>query len=100
MNLLPTPNNSKAWFSPVMTSWRAGRDNPENLEMLREVNWIEPKKCFAAFLFSAALLSFGGSFAAALPVVRASYNAIGGVFTPIWLAQENKFSTNTAPPSI
>jgi len=68
--------------------------------MLREVNWIEPKKCFAAFLFSAALLSFGGSFAAALPVVRASYNAIGGVFTPIWLAQENKFSTNTAPPSI
>jgi NitT/TauT family transport system substrate-binding protein len=29
--------------------------------------------------------------AADLPLVRASYNAIGGVFTPIWLAQENKF---------
>ena len=28
--------------------------------------------------------------AADLPVVRASYNAIGGVFTPIWLAQESK----------
>jgi ABC-type nitrate/sulfonate/bicarbonate transport system substrate-binding protein len=25
-----------------------------------------------------------------LPVVRASYNAIGWVFTPLWVAHENK----------
>jgi hypothetical protein len=36
------------------------------------------------------LLPLVPSRAADLPVVRASYNAIGGVFTPLWVAHENK----------
>jgi NitT/TauT family transport system substrate-binding protein len=44
-----------------------------------------------ALLLSAASARARQAGAADLPVVRASYNAIGGVFTPIWLAQENKF---------
>jgi NitT/TauT family transport system substrate-binding protein len=49
-----------------------------------------------AKVLSTLLLALVGALsqvvrAADLPLVRASYNAIGGVFTPIWLAQENKF---------
>lgn len=44
---------------------------------------------FGIFLLAFMTLS-DSSKAADLPVVRASYNAIGGVFTPIWLAQETK----------
>ena len=47
-------------------------------------------KIFAALLLWSWLFSISHLFAADLPVVRASYNAIGGVFTPLWLAQENK----------
>lgn len=43
---------------------------------------------FGIFLLAFMTLS-DRSKAADLPVVRASYNAIGGVFTPIWLAQTN-----------
>ena len=48
------------------------------------------KKTLAALLVWASLLSITRSFAADLPLVRASYNAIGGVFTPLWVASENK----------
>jgi NitT/TauT family transport system substrate-binding protein len=44
-----------------------------------------------ALLLLASITLFDNARSADLPVVRASYNAIGGVFTPIWLAQENKF---------
>jgi ABC-type nitrate/sulfonate/bicarbonate transport system substrate-binding protein len=47
-------------------------------------------KIFAGLLLSSALFSLSHSLAAELPVVRASYNAIGGVFTPLWVASENK----------
>ena len=46
-------------------------------------------KIFAALLLWSWLFSISHLLAADLPVVRASYNAIGGVFTPLWLAQEN-----------
>jgi hypothetical protein len=36
------------------------------------------------------LLPLVPSRAADLPAVRASYNTIGGVFTPLWVAHENK----------
>jgi ABC-type nitrate/sulfonate/bicarbonate transport systems, periplasmic components len=58
--------------------------------MNRTVTRIEPRKIFAALLLGIPLFFFTALFAADLPVVRASYNAIGGVFTPLWLAQENK----------
>jgi ABC-type nitrate/sulfonate/bicarbonate transport system substrate-binding protein len=54
------------------------------------VTLIEPRKILAALLLWSSLSSIDDLFAADLPVVRASYNAIGGVFTPLWLAQENK----------
>jgi hypothetical protein len=57
-------------------------------------------KIFAALLVWSSLFSISPLLAADLPVVRASYNAIGGVFTPLWLAQENNCSTNTVFPSI
>jgi NitT/TauT family transport system substrate-binding protein len=44
-----------------------------------------------AFVAAVIILSLRDGRAADLPVVRASYNAIGGVFAPIWVAQENKF---------
>ena len=44
-------------------------------------------KIFAALLVWSSLFSISPLLAADLPVVRASYNAIGGVFTPLWLAQ-------------
>jgi ABC-type nitrate/sulfonate/bicarbonate transport system substrate-binding protein len=47
-------------------------------------------KIFAALLVWSSLFSISHLLAADPPVVRASYNAIGGVFTPLWLAQENK----------
>ena len=47
-------------------------------------------KMLAALLLYSSLFSISHLSAADLPVVRASYNAIGGVFTPLWLAQENK----------
>jgi ABC-type nitrate/sulfonate/bicarbonate transport system substrate-binding protein len=50
----------------------------------------KPSKLYTAFLVAAAILLSRDALAADLPTVRASYNAIGGVFTPIWVAQENK----------
>jgi hypothetical protein len=38
------------------------------------------------------LLPLVPSRAADLPAVRASYNAIGGVFTPLWVAHEKSCS--------
>jgi NitT/TauT family transport system substrate-binding protein len=43
----------------------------------------------ASFL-SAFAIALPAAYSGELPVVRASYNAIGGVFTPIWLAQEHQ----------
>jgi NitT/TauT family transport system substrate-binding protein len=43
------------------------------------------------FVAAAMIVLLADARAAELPLVRASYNAIGGVFTPIWVAQENKF---------
>lgn len=43
-----------------------------------------------ALVLLASLLLFNNVRSAELPSVRASYNAIGGVFSPLWLAQENK----------
>ena len=51
---------------------------------------IKRVKVAVAFLLWASGLLFDEARTADLPVVRASYNAIGGVFTPIWLAQENR----------
>ena len=51
---------------------------------------IRRVKISVAFLLWASGLLFDEARTADLPVVRSSYNAIGGVFTPIWLAQENK----------
>ena len=51
---------------------------------------IRRVKISVAFLLLASGFLFDEASGADLPVVRASYNAIGGVFTPIWLAQENK----------
>ena len=51
---------------------------------------IQLPKIFAAQLLGFSLFAISHLFAADLPVVRASYNAIGGVFTPLWVAQENK----------
>ena len=70
-----------------MTSWRAGHGNPENLERNKHVKLT---KILAGLFLWSGLFSFSRSFAAELPVVRASYNAIGGVFTPLWVASENK----------
>lgn len=70
-----------------MTSWRAGRGNPENLERNKRVKLT---RIVAGLFLWSGLFSFSRSFAAELPVVRASYNAIGGVFTPLWVASENK----------
>jgi ABC-type nitrate/sulfonate/bicarbonate transport system substrate-binding protein len=47
-------------------------------------------KILARLLLFSELFFLDRSFAADLPVMRASYNAIGGVFTPIWVAHENK----------
>ena len=49
---------------------------------------IRQVKISIALLLWASGLVFDEARTADLPVVRASYNAIGGVFTPIWLAQE------------
>ena len=70
-----------------MTSWRAGRGNRENLERIKRVKLT---KILAGLLLWSGLFSFSRSFAADLPAVRASYNGIGGVFTPLWVASENK----------
>ena len=51
---------------------------------------MKQTKILAGLLLWSALFSLTRSLAADLPVVRASYNAIGGVFTPIWVAHENK----------
>lgn len=47
-------------------------------------------KILAGLLLFSGLFFTDRSLAADLPVVRASYNAIGGVFTPLWVAYENK----------
>lgn len=70
-----------------MTSWRAGHGNPENLERNKRVKLT---KILAGLLLCTSLFSVNRLLAADLPVVRASYNAIGGVFTPLWVASENK----------
>src|SRR5688500_420916 len=87
MNFSPTPNNSMAWSLPAMTNWLAGQSSPENLESNRRVNLT---KILAGLLLFSGLFFVDRSLAADLPVVRASYNAIGGVFTPLWVAYENK----------
>jgi hypothetical protein len=51
---------------------------------------VKLKKIVAGLLVWNLLLPFVPSLAADLPVVRASYNAIGRVFTPLWVAHENK----------
>jgi hypothetical protein len=51
-------------------------------------------KISVALLLLASGFLFDEARTADLPVVRASYNAIGGVFTPIWLAKINS-STST-----
>ena len=52
---------------------------------------VNTDKILAALLsLELGLFYFNRSLAADLPVVRASYNAIGGVFTPLWVAHENK----------
>jgi ABC-type nitrate/sulfonate/bicarbonate transport system substrate-binding protein len=70
-----------------MTNWLAGRGNLENLAMN---NRVKLPNILAALLLWSGLFSLTRSLAADLPVVRASYNAIGGVFTPLWVAHENK----------
>lgn len=47
-------------------------------------------KTLAGLLLWSFLLPLAPSAAADLPVVRASYNAIGGVFTPLWVAHERR----------
>ena len=47
-------------------------------------------KILAGLLLFSGLFFTDRSLAADLPVVRGSYNAIGGVFTPLWVAYENK----------
>src|SRR5215475_11222775 len=85
MNFFPTPNDSRAWSLPAMTNWRAGRGNRQNLERNKRVQLT---KVLAGLLLWSGLFSMAPSLAADLPVVRASYNAIGGVFTPLWVAYE------------
>jgi NitT/TauT family transport system substrate-binding protein len=51
---------------------------------------VKRTKLLAGLLLSILLPPLARSLAADLPVVRASYNAIGGVFTPLWVAHENK----------
>ena len=70
-----------------MTNWLAGQSSRENLERNRRVNLT---KILAGLLLFSGLFLIDRSLAADLPVVRASYNAIGGVFTPLWVAYENK----------
>src|SRR5262249_62203989 len=87
MNFSPTPNNSGALSLLAMTNWRAGRDNRENLDRNRRVKLT---KILGALLLWSALFSISLSLAADLPVVRASYNAIGGGFTPPLVGHEKK----------
>lgn len=51
---------------------------------------MKPKNLVCGVLLWSSMVLFDHAPAADLPVVRASYNAIGGVFTPLWLAAENK----------
>src|SRR4029453_15096095 len=83
----PTQNNSRGSSLPAMTNWLAGRGNLENLEKNNRVKLTE---ILAALLLWSGLFSLTRSLAADLPVVRASYNAIGGGFTPLWVAYEKK----------
>src|SRR5262249_58586356 len=87
MNFSPTPNNSGALSLLAMTNWRAGRDNRENLDRNRRVKLT---KILGALLLWSALFSISLSLAADLPVVRASYNAIGGGVTPLLGGHEKK----------
>ena len=57
-------------------------------------------KIFAALLLWSSLFSIGHLLAADLPVVRASYNAIGGVFRRFGSRKKINCSTNTVFPSI
>jgi NitT/TauT family transport system substrate-binding protein len=70
-----------------MTNWPVGPSNRENLE---RSNSVKPTRVLAGLFLWSSLCTFTSTFAADLPVVRASYNAIGGVFTPLWIAHENK----------
>src|SRR6185503_7693707 len=90
MNFSPTQSNSTASSLPDTTSWPAGQERAGSLAMNSTATRIEPAAMVAALLLGISIFSIHGSYAADLPVVRASYNAIGGVFTPLWLAQENK----------
>src|SRR5262249_682062 len=70
-----------------MTNWRAGRDSRENLERNRRVKLT---KILAGMLIWRRLFLISGWVAADVRVVRGRYNAMGGVFTPLWVAHENK----------
>jgi NitT/TauT family transport system substrate-binding protein len=70
-----------------MTNWPVGPGSRENSE---RNSCVKRTTSLAGSLLCILLLPLTRSLAADLPVVRASYNAIGGVFTPIWVAHENK----------
>src|SRR6266404_9894042 len=93
MNFSPSLSNSTALSLPAMTNWPAGRERRGNLARNKQVTLTQRHKIFAALLLWSSLFSISHLLAADLPVVRASYNAIGGVFTPLWLAQEDRKST-------
>src|SRR4029434_692356 len=79
MNFSPMQNNLRGSSLPAMTNWLAGRGNLENVAMN---NRVKLPTILAALLLWSGLFSLTRSLAADLPVVRASYNAIGGGFTP------------------
>src|SRR5262247_4106944 len=87
MNFSPTPGNSRELFLSDMTNWPVGPGSRENSE---RNSCVKPIKTLAGLLLWSSLLPIVPLLAADLPVVWASYNAIGGVFTPLWVAQENK----------